>query len=224
MRKVYVIGSSSVLAPSIAKLVVGDSLTAFIGRSNPYGLENFIKSQGVTDEASVAAISELLLNDLKNTSGITSASLIVLSGVSSNDWKSSFLINEYMPAKLSEDFSKYVSLQKLHDNSVTLIGSSAAYHGAKLPYAATKASLNGIVHSIARGFKNNVRINLVVPSAFESNMIADWDNEKRAAVASSNYIGRLGTPDDMAAAILFTVNNPFITNSTLNMTGGTVHI
>jgi hypothetical protein len=55
-------------------------------------------------------------------------------------------------------------------------------------------------------------------------MISDWDKEKRDLVSGSNHIGRLGTAADMTEAILFAINNKFVTNSTINMTGGTIHI
>jgi NAD(P)-dependent dehydrogenase (short-subunit alcohol dehydrogenase family) len=147
-----------------------------------------------------------------------------LPGVSSQEWKESFLVNEYMPAKLSEAFAEGAANIPIENRSIVLVSSSAAYQGSKLAYATTKASLTGILHTIARDYKNKVRINIVLPSAFDSGMISDWDKEKRKSVSNSNFIGRLGTADDMAEAILFSIKNRFITNSIINMTGGTIPI
>jgi NAD(P)-dependent dehydrogenase (short-subunit alcohol dehydrogenase family) len=224
MKKIYIIGSSSKLSKALSTLAGSDYTAVFIGRSNPYNLKNYHHYTGVENEASVDILKEIIVTDIASSSNLESASLIVLSGVSSPNWTESFLVNEYLPAKLSQDFAHHVSSLNLNNCSITLISSTAAYQGAKLAYATTKASLTGIVHAISKDFKNAVRINLILPSAFDGNMIADWSDEKRKDVANSNHIGRLGVPDDIAEAILFATSNRFITNSTINMSGGTVHI
>ena len=221
MNKLYVIGSSSSISEALARLA-NDFSPVFIGRTNPHKLENFIQFGGIINESSVDEVAAIITADMPTQKDIESASLIILSGISSHDWRESYLVNEYFPAKLSEQFAQYIADGKFVNSSITLVGSSAAYLGAKLPYATTKAALSGVVHTIARDYRGKVRINLILPSAFESEMIADWDDEKRQTVASNNYIGRLGTADDMADAALFAVRNKFITNSTINMTGGTV--
>lgn len=224
MKKIYIIGSSSRIAKSLEASLDSDFEMMFFGRTNPYDLKNFISYGGINGENSVHVLGQMVIDDLKTSTGLDSASLVVLAGISSNNWTESFLVNEYLPAKLSEMFCETVVSLGLQGNSVTLVGSSAAYQGAKLPYATTKASLSGILHTISRDYRNTVRINIILPSAFESGMIADWNEEKRKDIANSNHIGRLGDADDMADAIVFTVKNGFITNSTINMTGGTVHI
>ncbi len=223
MKKVYVVGSSSKVSESLVRLSEHSSVTV-IGRTNPHGLSDYIHFGGITAEESVDELFALIRDDVESTKDIESIALVILSGVSTQDWRESFLVNEYLPAKLSEYFANYASENQLLNASIALVSSAVAYQGSKLPYATTKASLAGILHTIARDFRNMVRINIILPSAFDSEMIADWDAEKRQSVASNNYIGRLGTADDMADAILFTIRNQFITNSTINMTGGTVHI
>lgn len=224
MKKLYVIGSSSELAHSIEKLAADDWNVTFYGRNNPHGLASFVEYPGVKDEESVDLLKNLILRDLEEAKESEEVGLIILSGISSSDWSLSYYVNEYMPAIISSSFAEIVSKMKPMNRSITLVSSSGAYQGAKLPYATTKASLIGILHVVSRDYREKVRVNIVLPSAFDSGMIADWDNEKRESVSQSNYIGRLGTADDMADAILFAVNNKFITNSTINMTGGTVHI
>lgn len=224
MKKIYIIGSSSQVSDALDRYSSEECTLVFLGRSNPFQLKNYIQYSGIEDEQSVEQLSATIIRDMKMSEQLESASLVILSGISSSDWRTSFLVNEYLPAVLSEQFAQHISLLQLKDCSITLIGSSAAYQGAKLSYATTKASLTGIVHAISRDYRGKARINMVLPSAFNSGMIADWDDEKREAVAGANHIGRLGSAEDVADAIMFTVNNKFITNSVLNLTGGTVHI
>ncbi len=224
MNKLYVIGSSSKLAQSLEKLSENKYTPLFFGRSNPFNLKNYIHYNGISSEASVTELGNLIFKDIEQSDNLETVSLVVLSGVSTVDWRESYLINEYLPAKLSEAFAEKVSATTTKNCSITLISSSAAYQGAKLSYATTKASLTGVLHTIAKDFKGRVRINIILPSAFESGMIEDWNDEKRSKVAENNFIGRLGTTDDMAEAVLFTVKNKFITNSVINMSGGTIGI
>lgn len=224
MKKIYIIGSSSNIAKSLEVSLNDDFDITFFGRTNPHQLKNFTAYDGIHNEGSVDELSQMIVGDLSAIQEVESASLVVLAGISSKNWTESFLVNEYLPAKLSETFSEMVVSLGIQGSSITLVGSSAAYQGAKLPYATTKASLNGVLHTISRDYRNMIRINIILPSAFESGMIADWSDDKRKDVASSNHVGRLGSADDMADAILFTVRNSFITNSTINMTGGTVHV
>lgn len=224
MNKLYVIGSSSKIAESLEKLSGASYNTVFFGRSNPLNLKNYVNYSGINDEKSVDELENLIFKDLEQSDNLETVSLIILAGISTNDWRESYLVNEYLPAKLSETFAKKVSDLNIENRSIALISSSAAYQGAKLSYATTKASLTGVLRTIAKDFKNKVRINIILPSAFDSGMVADWDDEKRNLVADSNLIGRLGSADDMADAILFTVRNRFITNSIINMTGGTIRI
>ena len=224
MKRLYVIGSSSRLAESISKLADQEYAITFYGRSNPFELKNYIHYNGVDSEDSVDGLSERIVSDIKRVNDVDSVGLVVLSGVSTNDWRESYLVNEYLPARISQAFATQAATFSDVNCSITLVSSTAAYQGSKLPYATTKASLTGILRTIAKDFKGSVRINIVLPSAFESGMIEDWDSQKRKAVAESNFIGRLGTPDDIAEAIMFAATNKFITNSIINMSGGTVGI
>lgn len=224
MNKLYVVGGSSKIAESIERLSAGNFSSVFLGRSNPSKLKNYIQYDGINNEESVDELDNLISTDLKQSDNLETVGLIILAGVSTNDWRESYLVNEYLPAKLSESFAKRVSNLGIENCSIILISSSAAYQGSKLSYATTKASLTGILHTIAKDYKNRVRINIILPSAFDSGMIADWDESKRNIVAGNNLIGRLGTADDMTDAILFAIRNRFITNSIINMTGGTILI
>lgn len=224
MNKLYVVGSSSKIAESIERLSGDNFSSMFFGRSNPLNLKRYIQYSGINNEDSVDELGNLIFKDLEQSDGLETVSLIILSGVSTNDWRESYLVNEYLPAKLSENFAKKVSDLNVENCSIVLISSSAAYQGVKLSYATTKASLTGVLRTIAKDYKNKVRINIILPSAFDSGMVADWDDIKRSVVAEGNFIGRLGTSDDMSDAILFAIKNRFITNSIINMTGGTIRI
>lgn len=220
MTQYFIVGSSSKISLELQLMFKNrNAKIFFFGRSNPHKLKNFTKYDGIKSEESV----QQLWAQIRNLINLESEEIhiVILSGVSSHDWRESFLVNEYMPAKLSEEFACF-SQEYQKSTSIVLVGSSSAYQGGKITYSATKSSLNGIMHSIAMNYSPYVRINLVVPSAFKSGMISDWSPQKQTKVASSNLVGRLGYPQEIADAIIFAATNKFVTNSVINMTGGTV--
>ncbi|MDO4612259.1 MAG: SDR family oxidoreductase [Candidatus Saccharibacteria bacterium] len=225
MKQVFVIGSSSKIAKNLeAFLDESEYEKTFFGRKNPNNLKDFRQYDGIFDQESVKALIKILEEAVaKRKDGADELHLVILAGVSSRDWLESFYVNEYLPAALSEKFAELAEgLSK--PASITLIGSAAAYMGAKIQYATTKASLTGILHTINRDFAKKVRINLIVPSAFESGMTDDWSEEKKKAIGESNSIGRLGYSSEIADAIKFAIDNKFLTGAMINMTGGLVNI
>ncbi len=230
MRLIYVIGSSSLIAKELERIFDdGTSRTIFFGRSNPNRLNNFIEYDGIYDEASADKLWHIIENDMaskiKATELLAEIHLVILSGVSSYDWMNSFFVNEYMPAVIGDNFaSKIKEAYPRIKSSIMFVCSSGAFQGAKLPYATTKASLIGAMHALAKDYKETTRVNMILPSAFVSGMTSDWDDEKKKKIASDNLNGRLASASDMADAISFGLNNDFINNSIINMTGGTIRI
>lgn len=221
MKSVYVVGGVPDFAKAIETTLSGEYETVFFAQENPARLKNFSKCGAFDDEKSIDILREEILHEAKG-SGASEAHLVILANISSRDWRKSFVTNEYLPAALSEDFAKATSEMNLDDVSIALFGSSSAYHGGKIAYSATKASLTGVIHTLSRDFSPAIRANLIIPSAFYGDDIADWSAEKIVAVARGNMRGRLGSSEEMAGAIKFTIANKFLTNSVVNMTGGVV--
>jgi NAD(P)-dependent dehydrogenase (short-subunit alcohol dehydrogenase family) len=225
LTKTIIVGSSSPLCKAIADHDKSGTCV-FFGRTNPYGFKNWHEGATFTDEASVRAFSEEIKNFLANEidSGVLSLNIIFVVGVSSNDWQQSFVVNEMLPSIIAQAFDSFVKgAPWLESASITLIGSTGAYRGAKLPYSATKASLTGIMHTLNKS-DSITRTNLIVPTAFNGGMISDWDEAKIKSVANSNTIGRIGDVSEIADAIIFASNNQFVADSVINMSAGQVII
>ena len=109
MNKLYVVGSSSKIAESIERLSGENFSSIFFGRNNPLNLKNYVQYSGINNEDSVDELENLIFKDLEQSDDLETVSLIILSGVSTNNWRESYLVNEYLPAKLSENFAKKVS-------------------------------------------------------------------------------------------------------------------
>lgn len=90
-------------------------------------------------------------------------------------------------------------------------------------YGASKGAVNAFTKSLARQLAAyHVTVNAIAPHAIETEMSADWSEQKRREVISGIPAGRMGTPEDVAGAALFLVSDDaaFITGEVLNVNGG----
>ena len=71
-------------------------------------------------------------------------------------------------------------------------------------YAAAKAGLIGLTHSLAKELgSRNVRVNVVFPGVLRTNMTAGMSAEQLAALASANTLGRINSLDEVVRFISF---------------------
>ncbi len=90
-------------------------------------------------------------------------------------------------------------------------------------YAASKAGLIGLTKSLARLLApSGGTANSVAPATTATDMTAVWGEELQERVRAQIPLGRLGTPQEIAAAVRFlcTDDAAFITGATLDVNGG----
>ena len=90
-------------------------------------------------------------------------------------------------------------------------------------YGSSKAGADALMKTLARQLApSGIRVNAVAPHAIETEMSAQWPDQKRREVLAGIPLGRLGRPEDVAAAVLFLASNAasFITGEILNVNGG----
>ena len=85
-------------------------------------------------------------------------------------------------------------------------------------YVISKAAVVAMTEVLAKSCAPNVRVNAVAPGAVL--LPEGWDDETRRTIAASTPLGRLGTPDDVVRAILFLLENDYVTGTTLVVDGG----
>ena len=69
---------------------------------------------------------------------------------------------------------------------------------------------------------SGIRVNCVAPGVIDTDMMAAFSEEDKAALAEETPLGRIGTPEDVAAAVVFLASSDaaFITGQTLGVDGG----
>lgn len=90
-------------------------------------------------------------------------------------------------------------------------------------YAATKAAVIGLTRSLALELApSNIRVNAVAPGCIETDMLRPLGPETMADLAAQTPLGRLGMPEDVAAAAAFLAGDEaaFITGQILTVDGG----
>ena len=90
-------------------------------------------------------------------------------------------------------------------------------------YGSSKAGCDALMKTLARQLAPcGIRVNAVAPHAIETEMSAQWPEERRREIIASIPLGRLGRPEDVAEAVLFLASESasFITGEILDVNGG----
>jgi pteridine reductase len=96
-------------------------------------------------------------------------------------------------------------------NLLDLCGTSQVWKGYA-HYAASKAGLAALTRLLALEWAPEVRVNAVAPGTVLS--------DQAASSSSRIPLGHIGTPEDVARAVLFLAREPFITGHILTVDGG----
>lgn len=99
-----------------------------------------------------------------------------------------------------------------------------AHRNASPAYGASKAAVNYLtMHLALEMARHGIRVNAVCPGPVELDMTRQWDDEYRRQALARVPIGRLGTPREIADAVLFLASDMsgFLTGETINANGGT---
>ncbi len=94
-------------------------------------------------------------------------------------------------------------------------------NGSNVAYCASKAALDNVTRSLARALAPRIRVVSVSPGVVDTSFIRSLDPAWRAEQLACTPLGRLATPDEVAAAVLATVRDlTFTTGSVVALDGG----
>lgn len=112
-----------------------------------------------------------------------------------------------------------------HRGRIVFVGSMWGKVGAscEVAYSAAKAGVRGLTMALAKELgPSGITVNCVEPGVINTEMNAGLDESARAALADETPLCRIGTAEEVAAAILFLSSGQasFITGQCLGVDGG----
>ncbi len=105
---------------------------------------------------------------------------------------------------------------------IVLLSSVAAYTGGIIGphYAASKAGLHGLAHSLSQfAGGHGVTVNVVAPALIATDMMPT-DEQALGELARRVPVGRLGQAGEVADLIAAIIGNPYLTNQSILIDGG----
>ena len=205
----------------------GDNATATVEAIRAAGGRAEALSLDVTDaEAAVAAVQGVVathgrLDILVSNAGITRDQLMLR--MKRTDWDEVIATNLTAAFVLCQAALK--PMLKQRGGRIVAISSVVGQMGnaGQANYAASKAGLIGFCKSLAREVgSRTVTVNVVAPGFVETDMTKAVNEETQKQWAAQIPLGRLGSPDDIAAAVCFLASDEasYITGQVLAVNGG----
>jgi 3-oxoacyl-[acyl-carrier protein] reductase len=161
------------------------------------------------------------LDILVANAGITKDNLFVQ--LRDEDWESVININLTATFRLSRAAMKTM-MRRRHGR---IIGITSVVGVTGNPgqgnYTAAKAGMIGMMKSIAKEYaKRGVTANCVAPGFIATPMTDKLNDKQREAIMTMVPANRLGTPDDVAAAVVYLASDEaaYVTGQTLHVNGG----
>jgi 3-oxoacyl-[acyl-carrier protein] reductase len=123
--------------------------------------------------------------------------------------KSVFLVTQaVLPGMRAAKWGRIINLSSVAAQTGGVVGPH---------YAASKAGIHGLTHSYASWLaKEGITVNAVAPALIETEMMRDNPRARPDLIP----VGRLGTVDEVADAVVMLAQNGYITGQTINVNGG----
>ena len=235
MRTVLITGGSRGIGAAAVRAFAGDGWrVAFLYRSHAEAARALADETGacalacdVGDPARVrdscAQAARLLghIDALINNAGIAQQKLFT--DITDEDWQRMLAVNlsgafyvtrAVLPGMISRKSGRIVNVSSVWGRA----GASCEAH-----YSAAKAGLIGLTKALAKEVgPSGVTVNCVCPGVIQTDMLGGFSQDDLNALSGETPLGRLGTPQDVAACLLWLCGEgaAFVTGQTLGVDGG----
>lgn len=221
MKKVLVTGGATGIGKACALLFEKEGYNVYItyNRTEPdYDVKKIKCDLKNTDEIKTLFETEHDFDILVNNAGVSLIKMI--NDVTDSDYEAVTAVNE----RAVYFMCKYALKDMINKKSGAIINISSMWGqcGASCEtlYSMTKAGIIGLTKALAQEVApSGITVNCVAPGIIDTRM-NDMFNEDE--LKDEVPLGRLGTPNEVAKAVLFFAENPYVTGQILGVNGGIV--
>ena len=203
--------------------------TAVVDKINKAGGEAFLVGGDVSQEDKAEAVIKQLVEHfgsidiLVNNAGINIDQLLIrmktedFDSVMNINLRGAFLCTRFAMTHMIRQRSGRVI------NMSSVVGLSG--NPGQANYAAAKAGLVGLTKAVAREVASrNVTVNALAPGYIVTSMVEEIPEDKQDQILARIPMGRFGTPEDVAEAVVFLSSDgaSYITGQVLTIDGGMI--
>lgn len=158
---------------------------------------------------------------LVNNAGVTRDTLLLR--MKDDDWNTVLDTDLTSVFRLSRAVLR--AMMKARHGRIVSIGSvvGAMGNAGQVNYCAAKAGLVGFSKALAREVgSRGITVNVVAPGFIDTDMTKDLGEDTKTALLTQVPAGRLGKPEDIAAAVAFLASREagYVSGETLHVNGG----
>ncbi len=204
-----------------------ETVNAAAEKLSAHGVEILPRVVNVADGETVQAFVQEVakhfgrLDLLVNNAGITRDGLSMR--MKGEDWQA--VIDTNLSSVFYASQAALKPMMRARSGRIINISSVVASMGnpGQMNYCASKGGIEAMTRSLAREIgSRNITVNAIAPGFIATDMTHELGDDAKAALVAQVPLGRLGTPDDIAAAVLFLAgeSGSYITGQVLHVNGG----
>ena len=229
MKRALVTGGTRGIGLAVCALLSGEgyAVTALYGRDERAaelarekvaGLRT-VRADVSREEEVCAALAELpSLDLLVNNAGV--ALFKQVQDTSAEEWRR---VNDVNAG--GAFYCTKHAVKKMLDRGGAIVNVSSVWGesggSCESAYSASKGALIAFTKAVAKELAPSaITVNCVCPGVIETDMNARLNAEERAALCEEIPLGRFGTGEEVARAVLFLAENRYITGQVLSVNGG----
>jgi 3-oxoacyl-[acyl-carrier protein] reductase len=181
----------------------------------------------VANPASIETLVNAIIRDFGTPSILVNNAAITRDGLlmrmKDEDWQT--ILDTDLTSVFRVTRACLRGMMKARKGRIINITSVVAFSGnpGQCNYTAAKAGVEGFTKSLAREVgSRGITVNAVAPGAIDTDMTRRLGEDQRQAMLASIPLGRLGTPEEIAGAVVFLASAAaaYITGETLHVNGG----
>lgn len=224
-KTILIIGATSGIGLSVAKILKAEGATLITASRAEQAPESdqHVQFDVTADVSQLKTAIPDQLNGLVYCPG--SINLKPFTRLTDDDFLTDFNINVLGAVKVIRQV--FVNLKQSGNASIVLYSTVAASVGMNFhaSVAASKKALEGLAISLAAEFSTSgIRVNVIAPSLTDTPLASSLLNtpEKKEASAKRHPLGRIGRPEDIAAATAFLLSDEssWISGQVIGVDGG----